>query len=240
MADSEGSEYDRLFYPFLFAHGAPGGTTNAEEILAQVRHSTIEKCAEVVAIRRTTLTAYADTIVAAGIAMANAVAVGATVWAFGNGGSSTDAQDLAADLLHPPWPDCPPVPAVALTGDVAVITAVGNDVGFENVFARQVIAFGQPGDIAVGISTSGNSTNVLHALDQAKKQGLVTVGLAGYDGGKMARARAVDYCVVARSEHIPRVQEAQATAYHALLSVLYTVLRTAPANCHPAMKEPRR
>ena len=236
MADSEGSEYDRLFYPFLFE----GGTTSAEEVLAQVRHSTIEKCAEVVAIRRRTLATYADTIVAAGTAMANAVAAGGTVWAFGNGGSSTDAQDLVADLLNPPFPGCLPVPAVALNGDVAVITAVGNDVGFDNVFARQVIAFGQPGDVAVGISTSGNSTNVLHALDQAKKQGLVTVGLAGYDGGKMARARAVDYCVVARSEHIPRVQEAQATAYHALLSVLYTVLRTAPANCHPAMKEPRR
>ncbi|HZG69272.1 MAG TPA: SIS domain-containing protein [Herpetosiphonaceae bacterium] len=221
MADSEGSEYDRLFYPFLFE----GGTTNAEEVLAQVRHSTIKKCAEVVAIRRRTLEAYADTIVAAGTAIANAVAAGGTVWAFGNGGSSTDAQDLVADLLHPPWPDCAPVPAVALTGDVAVITAVGNDVGFDNVFARQVIAFGQPGDIAVGISTSGNSTNVLVALDQAKKQGLVTVGLSGYDGGKMARSSAVDYCIVASSEHIPRVQEAQATAYHALLRVLYAVLR---------------
>lgn len=221
MADSDVSEYDRLFYPFLFE----GGTTSAEEVLAQVRHSTIEKCAEVVAIRRRTLAAYADTIVAAGIAMANAVAAGGTVWAFGNGGSSTDAQDLVVDLLHPPFPDCMPVPAVALTGDVAVITAVGNDVGFDNIFARQVIAFGQPGDIAVGISTSGNSTNVLHARDQAKKQGLLTVGLGGYDGGKMARAGAVDYCIVARSEHIPRVQEAQATAYHALLSVLYTVLR---------------
>ena len=221
MADSEGSEYDRLFYPFLFE----GGTTSAEEVLAQVRHSTIEKCVEVVAIRRRTLAAHANTIVAAGTAMAKAVAAGGTVWAFGNGGSSTDAQDLVADLLHPPWPDCVPVPAVALTGDVAVITAVGNDVGFDNVFARQVIAFGQRGDVAIGISTSGNSTNVLHALDQAKKQGLVTVGLAGYDGGKMARAGAVDYCIVARSEHIPRVQEAQATAYHALVHVLYTVLR---------------
>jgi D-sedoheptulose 7-phosphate isomerase len=221
MVDSEGSEYDRLFYPFLFE----GRTMSAEEVLAQVRHSTIEKCAEVVAIRRRTLAAHANTIVAAGTAMAKAVAAGGTVWAFGNGGSSTDAQDLVADLLHPPWPDCVPVPAVALTGDVAVITAVGNDVGFDNVFARQVIAFGQRGDVAIGISTSGNSTNVLHALAQAKKQGLVTVGLAGYDGGKMTRAGAVDYCVVARSEHIPRVQEVQATAYHALVRVLYAVLR---------------
>jgi D-sedoheptulose 7-phosphate isomerase len=220
MAGSEGSEYDRLFYPFLFE----GGTASAEEVLAQVRHSTLEKCAEVVAIRRATLAAYADVIVAAGTAMAHAVAAGGTVWAFGNGGSSTDAHDLVADLVNPPFPGCAPLPAVALTGDVAVITGVGNDVGFDNVFARQVIAFGQPGDCAVGISTSGNSTNVLVALEQAKKQGLVTVGLAGYDGGKMARSRAVDYCVVAASEHVPRVQEAQATAYHALLRVLYAVL----------------
>ena len=221
MADSEDSEYDRLFYPFLFE----GRTTSAEEVVAQVRHSTLEKCAEVVAIRRGTLAAYADAIVAAGAAMACAVAAGGTVWTFGNGGSSTDAQDLAADLLNPPFPDRAPVPAVALTGDVAVITGVGNDVGFDNVFARQVIAFGRPGDVAVGISTSGNSTNVLVALDQAKKQGLVTVGLAGYDGGKMAHSHTVDYCIVARSEHVPRVQEAQATAYHALLSVLFAVLQ---------------
>src|SRR6185436_13650681 len=135
--------------------------------------------------------------------------------AFGNGGSTTDAQDLVAELLDPPFPGSQPLPAIALTNDIAVVTAVGNDVGFDNVFARQVIAFGRAGDIAVGISTSGNSANVLVALEQAKKQGLLTVAIAGYDGGKAARSAAVDFCITAHSEHIPRIQEAQATAYHA-------------------------
>jgi D-sedoheptulose 7-phosphate isomerase len=190
---TEGSEYDRLFYPYLFA----GGTASAEKVLAQVRHSTLEKCHAVVALRRAVLERSCDQIVAAGMTMAHAFAAGATLLAFGNGGSTTDAQDLVAELIAPPFPGCRPLPAIALANDIAVVTAVGNDVGFDNVFARQVIAFGRPGDIAFGISTSGNSANVLVALDQARKQGLLTVALAGYDGGKLARSAAVDYCIVA-------------------------------------------
>ena len=221
MSESEGSEYDRLFYPFLFE----GGKSSIEDVLAQVRHSSLEKCREVIELRRATLESSGTQIVAAGQAMARAFARGATLLAFGNGGSTTDAQDMVTELLNPPFPDWPPLPAIALTNDVAVVTAVGNDVGFDNVFARQVIAFGRRGDIALGISTSGNSTNILVALEQAKKQGLLTVGLAGYDGGKMKRSRAVDFCIVSPSDHIPRIQEAQATAYHALLEVIHTLLK---------------
>ena len=213
----EGSEFDRLFYPFLFA----GGTASAEDVLAQVRHSTREKCREMIALRHATLAQSGDRIVAAGVAMARAFAAGATLLAFGNGGSTTDAQDIVADLRDPPFAGSRPLPAIALTNDIAVVTAVGNDVGFDNVFARQVIAFGRPGDIAVGISTSGNSANVLVALEQAKKQELLTIAIAGYDGGKMARSAAVDFCITAPSDHIPRIQEAQATAYHALLEVIF-------------------
>lgn len=217
--NEEGSEYDRLFYPFLFE----GGASNADEVLAQVRHSTLEKCLEVIALRRSTLEKSLDRIVAAGTAMARAFTSGATLFAFGNGGSTTDAQDLVADLTNPPLLNCTSLPAISLTNDIAVITAVANDVGFDNVFARQVIAFGRPGDIAFGITTSGASTNVLSALEQAKKQGLLTVGLAGYDGGGMARSPSVDYCIVTPSEHVPRIQEAQATVYHALLEVIWRV-----------------
>ncbi len=216
MHDSEGSEYDQLFYPFLFE----GGKASIEDVLAQVRHSTLEKCREVIALRHTTLESSGEQIVAAGRTMARAFADGATLLAFGNGGSATDAQDLVTELLNPPFPAWSPLPAIALTNDIAVVTAVGNDVGFDNVFARQVIAFGRRGDIALGISTSGNSINVLVALEQAKKQGLLTVGLAGYDGGKMMRSKAVDFCINSPSDHIPRIQEAQATVYHALLEVI--------------------
>ena len=221
MNDSEGSEYDRLFYPFLFE----GGKASIDDVLAQVRHSTLEKCREVVVLRRTTLENSGEQIVATGQAMAQAFANGATLLAFGNGGSATDAQDLVAELLNPPFPGWSPLPAIALTNDIAVVTAVANDVGFDNVYARQVIAFGRTGDIALGISTSGNSTNVLVALEQAKKQGLLTVGLAGYDGGKMMHSKALDFCINSPSDHIPRIQEAQATVYHALLEVIHTLLK---------------
>jgi D-sedoheptulose 7-phosphate isomerase len=220
--EPEGSEYDRLFYPFLFE----GGKASLEDVLAQVRHSTLEKCREVVALRRMTFERAGERIVAAGTSIARAFAGGATLLAFGNGGSTTDAQDLVAELVNPPFPHWQSLSAIALTNDIAVITAVGNDVGFDNVFARQVIAFGRRSDIAVGISTSGNSANVLVALEQAKKQGLLTVGLAGYDGGKMMQSTAVDFCINSPSDHIPRIQEAQATVYHALLEVIHYVLKS--------------
>jgi D-sedoheptulose 7-phosphate isomerase len=221
MHNTEGSEYDRLFYPFLFE----GGKASIEDVLAQVRHSTLEKCREVIALRRATLEHSGKQIVAAGEAMARAFANGATLLAFGNGGSTTDAQDLVTDLLVPPFPEWVPLPAIALTNDIAVVTAVGNDVGFENIYTRQVIAYGRQGDIALGISTSGNSTNVLQALEQAKKQDLLTIGLTGYDGGKMMRSAAVDFCINSPSDHIPRIQEAQATAYHALIEAIHNLMR---------------
>jgi D-sedoheptulose 7-phosphate isomerase len=221
MSDTEGSEYDRLFYPFLFE----GGKASIEEVLLQVRHSTIEKCREVIELRRATLAAAGGQIVDAGEAMARAFANGATLLAFGNGGSTTDAQDIVTELLNPPFPAWRPLPAIALTNDIAVVTAVGNDVGFENIYLRQIIAYGRPGDIALGISTSGNSLNVLAALEQAKKQGLLTIGLTGYDGGKMLHAHTIDYCINSPSDHIPRIQEAQATAYHALLEIVQAALQ---------------
>lgn len=225
MANTAGSEYDKLFYPFLFE----GGTASIEGVLTQVRHSTREKCREVMDLRRGVLASMNEQIVAAGQAMARAFAGGATLLAFGNGGSATDAQDLVTDLLNPPFPDWRSLPAIALTSDIAVITAVGNDVGFDNVFARQVIAFGRPGDIALAVSTSGNSNNLLVALEQAKRQGLLTIGLVGYDGGKMLRSRALDFCLVSSSDHIPRIQEAQATVYHTLLEIIHTLLSFIPS-----------
>lgn len=220
MADPEGSEYDRLFYPFLFE----GGKASAEDVLAQVRHSTLEKCREVIALRRATFESCSEQIITAGQAMARAFAKGATLFAFGNGGSTTDAQDMVVDLLSPPFSDWRPLPAIALTNDIAVVTAVGNDVGFENIYVRQLIALGRAGDIAFGISTSGNSTNVLAAFEQARKLGMLTIGLSGYDGGKMMRSAAVDVCINSPSDHIPRIQEAQATVYHALLEVIHALL----------------
>ncbi len=216
MSSSEASDYDRMFYPFLFE----SAKVNPDDVLAQVRHSTIEKCHEIVALRRTMLKESGQQIIAVGRAMAKAFNDGATLLAFGNGGSTTDVQDMVTQLLNPQYTTWPSLPAIALTNDIAVITAVGNDVGFDNIFSRQIIAFGRQGDIALGISTSGNSTNILAAFEQAKRQGMLTIALSGYDGGKTARSRAVDHCIVTPSDHIPRIQEAQATTYHALLEIL--------------------
>lgn len=220
MSEQEGSEYDRLFYPFLFE----GGQSNTEDVLVQVCHSTLEKCREVIALRHTVLEQLGDQIVATGVAMAQAFAGGATLLAFGNGGSSTDAQDIVANLLHPPLPNVQALPAIALPDNIAMVTAVGNDVGFENVFSRQIIAFGRAEDIAFGISSSGNSLNLLAAFEQAKKQRLLTVGLVGYDGGKMGRDNYLDFCLVVPSDSVTRIQDAQATVYHALLAVIFARL----------------
>jgi D-sedoheptulose 7-phosphate isomerase len=221
MTQSSDSEYDRLFYPYLFSNGR----VNVEQTLAQVRHSTLEKSREVVALRAATLNQQRTQIVAAGRAMAKAFASGGTLFAFGNGGSATDAQDIVSDLVAPPRDGWQALPAITLTQDIATITGVANDVGIENVFSRQLIALARPGDIAFGFSTSGTSGNVISALKQARKMNLLTIGLAGYEGGKMALSDDIDFCIIAPSDHVPRIQEAHATVYHALLEIIQAVLQ---------------
>jgi D-sedoheptulose 7-phosphate isomerase len=145
---------------------------------------------------------------------AAAIARGGRVLALGNGGSATDAMDLAADLRAAGRP------ALDLTEDSAILTAIANDIGVEAIFARQVIAHGRAGDVLVAISTSGGSGNVLAALAEARRRGLATVALVGYDGGRVAAEGLADHVVVTRSEHIPRIQEAQASAYHVLVGLV--------------------
>jgi D-sedoheptulose 7-phosphate isomerase len=156
--------------------------------------------------------------------MAAAFRAGGTLFAFGNGGSSTDAQDVARLFLDP-GPDARPLPALALTADVAVVTALSNDIGFDVVFARQIGAFGRPGDVAIGLSTSGNSDNLIRGFEEASRRGLVTVGLAGYEGGKMAESSAIEHLFVIPSSSVHRIQEAQTTVYHVLWELTQEALR---------------
>lgn len=135
--------------------------------------------------------------------------------ALGNGGSATDAMDAVADLRRPPAP-LPSRPAIDLTEDAPIITAVANDVGVQAIFARQVIAYGHEDDGLLSFSTSGNSENVIAALTEARRSGLLTIAFVGYDGGRIAGEQLADHVVVTRSEHIPRIQEAQASAWHVL------------------------
>jgi D-sedoheptulose 7-phosphate isomerase len=124
---------------------------------------------------------------------------------FGNGGSAADAQHIAAELVGRFAFDRPALPALALSVNSSCVTAIGNDYGFDQAFARQIEALGRPGDVAIGISTSGNSSNVLHAVSVAKKMGLHTIALTGSKGGKLKSA--VDHCICAPSDDTPRIQE---------------------------------
>jgi D-sedoheptulose 7-phosphate isomerase len=199
-----------FLYPFL---------TEAEDdlaaVLADVRDSARAKAAEVTALRAATVDGSRAAIERAAAALRGCFAAGGTVLALGNGGSATDAMDLVADLREPPLP-LPARPALDLTEDSAILTAMANDVGFDTVFARQIIAYAKPGDVVLALSTSGGSANVLAALERARRDGLATIALVGYDGGRIAAEGLADHVIVSPSEHIPRIQEAQATVLHAL------------------------
>jgi D-sedoheptulose 7-phosphate isomerase len=174
------------------------------------------KSREISELRVQTLSEAAPILLNAAEAVRASLDAGGKVLTLGNGGSATDAMDLTADLRAPGKPSLTPRPAIDLTEDPAVLTAIANDVGVESIFARQVIAYGEPADVLVTLSTSGNSLNVIEALIQAHRRGMATVAFAGYDGGRIASQSLADHVIVTRSEHIPRIQEAQASALHVL------------------------
>jgi len=191
-----------FLYPFIEAEERDGAA-----LVADLAHSARSKIADSRALRAATLDRCGPAIELAGTAMAACFGAGGRLLAFGNGGSATDADGMV-DLFRRP-PQGRPLPALSLVDDQAVLTALSNDVGFELVFSRQVIAHGQAGDIAVGFSTSGDSVNMLRAFDEASARGLLTVGLCGYEGAAMATSDAVQHCLVVRSESVHRIQEAQ-------------------------------
>jgi D-sedoheptulose 7-phosphate isomerase len=197
-------------YPFLYS-----GPTDLDGVLAQARESTVAKAAEIIELRRVVSEQDGARLAACAADLAARFAAGARLLTFGNGGSATDAQQLATLFLNPGG-DAAPLPAIGLAADTAVVTALANDVGVEVMFARQIAAFGRRQDIAVGLSTSGNSGNLLRAFDEASQRGLLTVGIAGYTGGKMAELSSLDYLFVAPSASVHRIQEAQTTIYHIL------------------------
>lgn len=223
--------WEEELYPFLADGDAAerdgGSEADPTPVLEDVGGSTRQKARDVSALRDGLWERHADDLVRAARMLATAFAEGRKVLAFGNGGSSTDAQDLVADLSEPVVEGWRPLPALDLTADHAVVTAVANDVAFESVFVRQVIAYGEAGDVAVGFSTSGESESVIQAFRQARDRGLRTVGFAGFEGGRMAEEGRLDVCVVAPSSYVPRIQEAHATAYHAVVAMTQELLREA-------------
>ncbi len=200
-----------FLYPFLGEQ-----EHDLEAVVEDVRRSVLAKADEVGELRAQTLTENRDELGAAAAELRAALDAGGCLLALGNGGSATDAMDAVADFRLPPDPGWRPRHAMDLTEDPAILTAIANDIGTEAIFARQVIAHGREGDALLAISTSGNSANVIAALAEARRRGLLTLALVGYDGGRVAAERLADHVVVTRSEHIPRIQEAQASAYHLL------------------------
>jgi D-sedoheptulose 7-phosphate isomerase len=137
---------------------------------------------------------------------------------FGNGGSASDAQHLAAELVGRFGPDRSPLSAISLSTDTSILTALGNDYGFDKIFSRQIAALGQAGDVAIAISTSGNSPNVLEGIDAARSLGLFTVGFTGQTGGKMKDRCEVLFCVPSRQT--PRIQETHILLGHILCELV--------------------
>jgi D-sedoheptulose 7-phosphate isomerase len=208
QASDTGSRAHESLYPFLYS-----GPTDLAGVLEEARRSTVAKAAEIMELRQVIAARDGARLMAAASDAAERFAAGGRLLAFGNGGSATDAQQLATTFLNPGG-TARPLPALGLASDTSVLTALANDVGVEVMFARQIAAFGRRTDIAVGLSTSGNSENLMRAFDEASRRGLLTVGIAGYEGGKMAELDSLDYLFVAPSSSVHRIQEAQTTIYH--------------------------
>ena len=208
-----------FLYPFLGQEKQP--TT---DLVGQVASSILMKAHDDSVLRAQVAKEQSAQISGAAAAIHERLQRGGKLIIFGNGGSATDANDWALDCVLPP-PGWKPVPAVSLALEPANITAIANDVGTEVVFLRQLIAQARPEDVAIGISTSGGSRNVVMALEEARKRNLLTVALLGYDGGEILRRGVADFPIVVRCDYIPRIQEIQASVYHIIREMLEVLAR---------------
>ncbi len=196
--------------------------------MEEMTFSLLEKVRESVEVKTRFFEANKETIIAASLHLAKAFHRGRKLLVCGNGGSATDAQHVAVEFLHPITVGRRALPAICLANDMAMVTAVANDVGFDDVFSRQIIALGSEGDVLLGISTSGNSENLLHAFATARQMNLKTIGFAGDDGGKMAATTGglIDYCLTVPTSSIHRIQESHVALYHIMWDMVHTFLQS--------------
>jgi D-sedoheptulose 7-phosphate isomerase len=219
-------DFSRTFYPFLH-----GDEKKPADLRAELKFSLLEKARESISVKQSFFEDNQDKVVDASLAIARSYHRGGKLLVCGNGGSATDAQHVAVEFMHPITVGRKALPAICLSNDMAMVTAVSNDVGFADVYVRQIIALGREGDVLLGISTSGNSENLLHAFDTAQRLGLVTIGFAGNDGGKMEELSArglLDVCLSVPTPSIHRIQETHVTLYHIIWDLVHTLLQ-APA-----------
>jgi D-sedoheptulose 7-phosphate isomerase len=199
-----------FLYPFLGTEKQ--GTAN---LVAEVATSILMKAHEDTRLREQVACDEAEQIGNTTFAIHKRLRHGGKLIIFGNGGSATDANDFAIDCVLPPL-GYQSIPAVSLSLEPANITAVANDIGTDAIFLRQLIAQARPEDVAIAISTSGGSRNIIMALEEARKRNMLTVALLGYDGGEIKRKRLADFPVVVNCDYIPRIQEVQASIYHVI------------------------
>ncbi len=208
-----------FLYPFLGK-----AKQQTDDVAAEVAASILMKVQNDSELRAGVASEEAEQISSASQAMHERIQRGGKLILFGNGGSATDATDWAIDCVLPPE-GYQSIPAVSLSMEPANLTAVANDVGVEVIFLRQLIAQARPEDIAIGISTSGGSRNIIMALEEARRRGLLTVALLGCDGGEILRRDLVDWPLVVRCDYIPRIQEVQASIYHIVREILGVTIR---------------
>jgi len=222
MSES-GKDFSRAFYPFLHAD-----EKKPRELMDELSFSLLEKARESVEVKSKFFEENKETILAASLLLAKAFHRGRKLLVCGNGGSATDAQHVAVEFMHPVIVGRKALPAICLTNDMAMVTAVANDVGFDDVFTRQIIALGREGDVLLGISTSGNSENLAHAFATARRMKLLTLGFAGGDGGRMCELGAkglLDFCLTVPTSSIHRIQETHVTLYHVMWDMVHTFLQ---------------
>jgi len=208
-----------FLYPFLGQEKQ--GTADA---MGEVASSIRMKVGDDAKLREQVAREESEQIGNAAAAIFERVRGGGKLIIFGNGGSATDANDWAIDCVSPPA-GYRAVPAVSLSLEPANISAIANDVGTDVIFLRQLIAQARPGDVAIGISTSGGSRNIIMALEEARKRKMLTVALLGYDGGEILRRGHADFPIVVHSDYIPRIQEIQASVYHVIRESLEVLAR---------------
>jgi D-sedoheptulose 7-phosphate isomerase len=220
-------DFSRAFYPFLSEGGQPPEESR-RELLEDLRFSLMEKARESIEVKRRFFEENAETILAASRQIAKTFQRGGKLLVCGNGGSATDAQHVAVEFMHPVTVGRKALPAICLVSDLAMVTAVANDVSFDDIFSRQIIALGREGDALLAISTSGNSGNLLSAFTTARRMRLTTIGFAGGDGGRMAEMWAeglLDYCLTVPTSSIHRIQETHVTLYHIVWDLTHTFLQ---------------
>lgn len=214
---SEGALKD--LYPFLHAT-APA----PEKLDAALLHSVAEKARDSRDTSARFFEQEACALVAVAHTLADVYRRNGKLFSMGNGGSSCDASHVAVEFVHPITAGRPALAATNLVADLAMLSAVGNDLGFEHVFVRQLLAHARKGDALIGISTSGSSQNLIAAFEKARELGIATIGLTGGDGGRMKSSGTLDHCLVVPSTSIHRIQECHVAAYHILWDLVHTLL----------------